>query len=62
MSYRGYKTAMSNELIVGMIASAGLAAGAILIARFMILDSGGKAILQPITRPADRPDDQRVDR
>jgi hypothetical protein len=39
---------MSNELMVGMIAAVGLAATAILIARFMILDSPTSAILQRI--------------
>ena len=39
---------MSNELMVGVIAAMVLATTAILIARFMILDSPANAILQRI--------------
>lgn len=39
---------MSNELIVAMMAAVGLAATAILIARFMILDTPSNIILQRV--------------
>ena len=41
---------MSNELVVGMIAAVGLAATAIVIARFMILDDPTNAIRQRVGR------------
>ena len=48
MSARGYKSSMSNQLMVGMIVAVVLATTAILIARFMILDSPTSAILMRI--------------
>jgi hypothetical protein len=48
MTLRRYNRTMSNQLMVGVIAAMVLATTAILIARFMILDSPGNAIRQRI--------------
>ena len=48
MTSRRYNRVMSNELMVGMIAATVLATAAILIARFMILDSPASVVFQRI--------------